>query len=212
MDTIAFFYIVKLIADQMRDMMAYKMNLMNMMAYMMRQAAMVSHWWWETGSWWVFRTWQSLSEVLSLSHNIQSFFCRKDTAKVMKTLREKVMSTGVTKQRRKRRMKKYLMKCFWTKHFSSRLWSFIKRESKWPEFGLLEKNSAFDRDPVPEVHSPRACLSLRTSSPVVLSRQNPAWRKDHWCWFPGLFLVRKSLLRYFDQWSNTTYSIWLLLT
>ena len=139
MDTIAFFYIVKLIADQMRDMMAYKMNLMNMMAYMMRQAAMVSHWWWETGSWWVFRTWQSLSEVLSLSHNIQSFFCRKDTAKVMKTLREKVMSTGVTKQRRKRRMKKYLMKCFWTKHFSSRLWSFIKRKSKWPEFWLLEK-------------------------------------------------------------------------
>ena len=70
MDTIAFFYIVKLIADQMRDMMAYlmnmmnmmayvmnkmnmmayKMNLMNKMAYMMRQAAMVSHWWWETGS------------------------------------------------------------------------------------------------------------------------------------------------------------------
>ena len=50
MDTVAFFYIVKLIADQMRDMMAYKTNLMNMMAYMMRQAAMVSHWWWETGS------------------------------------------------------------------------------------------------------------------------------------------------------------------
>ena len=50
MDTIDFFYIVTLIADQMRDMMAYKMNLMNMMAYMMRQAAMVSHWWWETGS------------------------------------------------------------------------------------------------------------------------------------------------------------------
>ena len=47
MDKIAFFYIVKLIADQMRDMMAYKMN---MMAHMMRQAAMVSHWWWETGS------------------------------------------------------------------------------------------------------------------------------------------------------------------
>ena len=34
---------------------------------------------------------------------------------------EKVMRTGVTKQRRKRRMKKYLMKCFCTKHFSSRL-------------------------------------------------------------------------------------------
>ena len=43
------------------------------------------------------------------------------TANVMKTLREKVMRTGVTKQRRKRRMKKYLMKCFCTKHFSSRL-------------------------------------------------------------------------------------------
>ena len=43
------------------------------------------------------------------------------TAKVMKTLREKVMRTGVTKQRRKRRMKKYLMKCFCTKHFSSKL-------------------------------------------------------------------------------------------
>ena len=42
------------------------------------------------------------------------------TAKVMKTLREKVMRTGVTKQRRKRRMKKYLMKCFCTKHFSSK--------------------------------------------------------------------------------------------
>ena len=41
------------------------------------------------------------------------------TAKVMKTLRENVMRTGVTKQRRKRRMKKYLMKCFCTKHFSS---------------------------------------------------------------------------------------------
>ena len=50
MDTMAFYYIVKLIADQMRDMMASKMNLMNMTAYMMRQAAMVSHWWWETGS------------------------------------------------------------------------------------------------------------------------------------------------------------------
>ena len=24
---------------------------------MMKQAARVSHWWWETGSWWVFRTW-----------------------------------------------------------------------------------------------------------------------------------------------------------
>ena len=36
----------------------------------------------------------------------------------MKTLREKVMRTGVTKQRRKRRMKKYLMKCFFTIHFS----------------------------------------------------------------------------------------------
>ena len=23
---------------------------------MMKQAARVSHWWWETGSWWVFRT------------------------------------------------------------------------------------------------------------------------------------------------------------
>ena len=35
-------------------------------------------------------------------------------------MREKVMRTGVTKQRRKRRMKKYLMKCFCTKHFSSK--------------------------------------------------------------------------------------------
>ena len=43
----AFNCMVKLIADQMRDMMAY---MMNMMAYMMRQAARVSHWWWETGS------------------------------------------------------------------------------------------------------------------------------------------------------------------
>ena len=64
MDTMAFNYIVKLIADQMRDMMACMMNMMNMMAYMMimvaymmnmmaymmRQAAKVSHWWWETGS------------------------------------------------------------------------------------------------------------------------------------------------------------------
>ena len=51
MDTMAFNYMVKLIADQqMRDMMAYMMNMMNMMAYMMRQAARVSHWWWETGS------------------------------------------------------------------------------------------------------------------------------------------------------------------
>ena len=57
MDTMAFNYMVKLIADQMRDMMAYMMNMMNMMAYMMnmvaymmRQAAKVSHWWWETGS------------------------------------------------------------------------------------------------------------------------------------------------------------------
>ena len=50
MDTMAFNYMVKLIADHMRDMMAYMMNMMNMIAYMMRQAAKVSHWWWETGS------------------------------------------------------------------------------------------------------------------------------------------------------------------
>ena len=44
---------------------------------------------------------------------------------------------------------------------------------------IIGKNSAFDRDPVQEVHSPRACRSLRTSLPPVLSRQNPAWKKDH---------------------------------
>ena len=49
-DTMAFNYMLKLIADQIRDVMAYMMNMMNMMAYMMRQAARVSHWWWETGS------------------------------------------------------------------------------------------------------------------------------------------------------------------
>ena len=44
---------------------------------------------------------------------------------------------------------------------------------------IIGKNSAFDRDPVQEVHSPRACRSLRTFSPAVLPRQYLAWRKDH---------------------------------
>ena len=57
---------------------------------------------------WVYFSFTSISYVVVVL-----------TAKVMKTLRENVMRTGVTKQRRKRRMKKYLMKCFCTKHFSS---------------------------------------------------------------------------------------------
>ena len=57
---------------------------------------------------WVYFSFTSISYIVVVG-----------TAKVMKTLRENVMRTGVTKQRRKRRMKKYLMKCFCTKHFSS---------------------------------------------------------------------------------------------
>lgn len=36
--------------------------------YMMKQAARVSHWWWETGSWWVFRTWIILQSYNRLVH------------------------------------------------------------------------------------------------------------------------------------------------